>query len=55
MLAGTIPVAAIPLVARRRLPPGSRRLIFGAGENRWGVLLLLLALVVLVFYLRRKR
>ena len=46
----------VHLVARRPLPPGSRRLIFGAGnENLWVVLLLLLALVVLVVYLRRKR
>ena len=56
MLSGTIPVAMSHLVARRPLPPGSRRLIFGAGnENLWVVLLLLLALVVLVVYLRRKR
>ena len=56
MLSGAIPAAMIHLVARRRLPPGSRRLIFGAGnENLWVVLLLLLALVVHVVYLRRKR
>jgi len=56
MLPGTIPGAMIHLVARRPLPPGSRRLIFGAGnENQWVVLLLLLALVVLVVYLRRRR
>ena len=56
MLSGTMPVAMVHLVARRPLPPGSRRLIFGAGnENLWVVLLLLLALVVLVVYLRRKR
>ena len=53
MLSGTIPVAMIHLVAAA---PGSRRLIFGAGnENLWVVLLLLLALVVLVVYLRRRR
>ena len=35
---------------------GGAFLIFGAGnDNLWVVLLLLLALVVLVFYLRRKR
>ena len=52
MLSGTM----VHLVARRPLPPGSRRLIFGAGnEDLWVVLLLLVALVVLVVYLRRRR
>ena len=56
MLTGTMPVAMIHLVARRPLPPGSRRLIFGAGnEDLWVVLLLLVALVVLVVYLRRRK
>lgn len=52
MLSGTM----VHLVARRPLPPGNRRLIFGAGnEDVWVVLLLLVALVVLVVYLRRRR
>ena len=56
MLSGAIPAAMSDLVARRPLPPGSRRLIFGAGnEDLWVVLLLLVALVVLVVYLRRRR
>ena len=47
--------AMIPFVARRPLPPGGRRLIFGAGnEELWVVLLLLVALIVLVVYLRRR-
>ena len=56
MLSGAIPAATIHFVARRRLPPGSRRLIFGAGnEDPWLVLLLLVALVALVVYLRRRK
>ena len=56
MLSGTILVATSHLVARRPLPPGGRRLIFGAGnEDPWLVLLLLVALVALVVYLRRRK
>ena len=56
MLPGAIPVATIHLVAKRPLPPGGRRLIFGAGnENPWVVLLLLVALAALVVYVRRRK
>ena len=54
MLAPATAVTAA-LDARRPLPPGSRRILFGAGnEQLWLVALVIVAIIVLIVLLRRR-